>query len=559
MNAPKTTRVAVVQTLAALGDVEANIATVQSYVEQAADQRAELVVFPECMNSGYLFDDEAHCRQIAEDIETGPFVTALQHLAADHHIHIVSGITERDPVDGCIYNSAIMLDASGKLIGHYRKQFLATHDYNWFEVGNRGCVVVDTDLGRVGLLICFDGRIPEIARVLALSGAQMIVDVANFFEMDQADQWVPARAYENGVWMIASTKSGVERSIYYPGGSQIVGPDGIVRTSIPRDSHGLAIADIEPVLADDKRWPGGDRFLDRRPECYELLSTPFDQTPAAELTTQSSTPAEGMVKAAVVQAHSLGTSDSLEEAVAMIDDAAKLGVRLLVLPQHFAIGSADPTAADVAAAQDIQRAAHTAIAKICQTYAAVAVVPMTYPSPTGVSEVAVIIGPDGDDLARVSPIHGHTGTPAADGFPVIDSPAGKLGVLIGYDGMFPESSRVLALAGAEIIVWSCAWHSPLQRQLLAVTKAEDNRCYVMAANRTDSRYPGGSLIISPLGLPHWDVSVAAPPVTRHGAVIPAYLNRSLSRQKAMIPRVDMLARRLVGTYDPLTSQGIVGS
>jgi len=103
---------------------------------------------------------------------------------------------------------------------------------------------VDFEIGRHhGLpeltVICFDGRIPEIARSLALQGAEIIVDMANFFAMDQADMWGPARSYENGVWLVAATKAGYERSIYYPGGSMIVDPKGRVVAKMPDDRHGV--------------------------------------------------------------------------------------------------------------------------------------------------------------------------------------------------------------------------------------------------------------------------------------------------------------------------------
>lgn len=559
MRSKRLVKAAVVQTLAALGDVEANIATVHSYVEQAAAENADLIVFPECMNSGYLFDDERQCRKIAEDVD-GKFVTALRTFATENGLHVVSGMTELDNTDGCLYNSAVMVDPAGKLVGHYRKQFLATHDYNWFAVGNRGCVVVDTELGRIGLLICFDGRIPEIARVLALSGAEMVVDVANFFEMDQANQWVPARAYENGVWFIASTKSGVERSIYYPGGSQIVGPDGVVRASVPRDTHGMVVADVDPSLAQDKSWFGGDRFADRRAQHYALLRQPFDEAPVAEYVSRPLVPEQSTVKAAAIQTHSLGSEQSLDDAVAMVDDAAKLGVKLLVLPQHFAVGTWCPTVEEAEAAQESQQRAWESVASICRLYGAVAVFPLTYPCGTGVGQATSIIGDVGEELARLGQVHQEpfSGQDVGiDGFSVVDTPAARLGVLLGYDGMFPESSRVLAMAGADVIAWPCAWQSPLQRRLLTVTKAEDNRCFVIAANRTDAPYPGGSIIVNPQGLPHWDVDVAVPPVTRHGAVLPAFLNLALSRQKSIIPKVDVLRSRLVETYGPLAQDAVL--
>ncbi len=150
-----------------------------------------------------------------------------------------------------------MFGRKGEVACHYHKQFLATHDQNWFAFGERGCPVVETDLGRIGLLICFDGRIPEIFRAMAMQGAEVIVDMANFFAMDQADMWGPARAYENGVWLVAATKAGYERSIYYPGGSMIVDPKGRVISKVPYDTHGMAVATI------DLERPRTNRFTPR--------------------------------------------------------------------------------------------------------------------------------------------------------------------------------------------------------------------------------------------------------------------------------------------------------
>lgn len=118
--------------------------------------------------------------------------------------------------------------------------------------------------------------------------------------------------------------------------------------------------------------------------------------------------------------------------------------------------------------------------------------------------------------------------------------------------MFPEPTRALALLGADIIVWPCAWDDPRQRQLLTVPKAEDNRCFLIAANRTDGGFAGGSVVLGPEGLPHWDVAKVLPPQRRRGAVIPGFLNLAVSRQKSIIPKVDVLRNRLVHTYGPLS-------
>src|ERR1700730_19203658 len=84
-------RAAAVQTLAALGDYEHNIALATGFVEDAVRQGAELVVFPECMDTGYLFDSPEHCRELAETIPDGPFVSALSRLAAEQGVYVAGG------------------------------------------------------------------------------------------------------------------------------------------------------------------------------------------------------------------------------------------------------------------------------------------------------------------------------------------------------------------------------------------------------------------------------------------------------------------------------------
>ena len=114
-------RAAAVQTLARLGDFDHNIALATRYVEDAVRQGAELVVFPECMDTGYLFDSAEHCRQLAETMADGPFVKALSALAKKHGIYIASGVTEWDPAKEKIFNTGIMFGRSGETVCHYHK------------------------------------------------------------------------------------------------------------------------------------------------------------------------------------------------------------------------------------------------------------------------------------------------------------------------------------------------------------------------------------------------------------------------------------------------------
>lgn len=547
-------RASVVQTLAALGDVNANIELLQRYTQEAARQGAKLVVFPECMNSGYLFDSRKHAARIAEPVN-GPYVQAMAELARKHGLHIASGFTEK-AAGGKLYNTGLLLNPAGELACHYHKQFLATHDQNWFEFGVNGCPVVDTELGRIGLLICFDGRIPEIARSLALQGAEMLVDMANFFAMDQADLWGPARALENGVWLIAATKAGVERSIYYPGGSMIVAPSGEVRARVPWDTHGIATAAVEPAAAADKRWPlGGDKFGGRRPAAYGILGKAFEETPAAAYVREPLVAEDSFTKVAAVQAHATGTPGSLDAAFAMVEYTALLGVKVICLPQHFHAPHWLPSASSARSAAKASDKCLDRLAKIARTHECLIVAPTIAATRGGIGQFSVLLGPDGREVGRYQQVHLEPEAvgwaSAGEEFQVFDTPFGRIAPLLGYDGLYPESARAVALLGADIIVCSSAWRHPYERELLAVPKAEDNRVYAVFANRTDCPYPGGSFVVPPNGFPMWDVNVAAPRTARHGAVMPAFVHLALARQKKMIPKVDMLRNRLVQTYDPL--------
>jgi len=548
-------RAAAAQTLARLGDVQYNIEISTQLVNEAVRQGAELVVLPECMNTGYLFDSADHCRALAETVPDGAFVSAMSSLARKHDIFIASGITEWDAARGRLFNSGIMLDRKGEVAVHYHKQFLATHDQNWFSFGERGCPVVDTDLGRIGLMICFDGRIPEIARSLALQGAEIIVDMANFFAMDQADMWGPARSYENGVWLVAATKAGYERSIYYPGGSMIVDPNGRVVAKMPYERHGVIVADVIPELAHDKTiYAANDKFADRRPTTYGILVKNYQDTPVSKTAHEPIVPARATSKVAAIQVH-VAENVRSDDVFAMVDHTAKLGAQVLTLPEYALIGAWAPTAADAERAADGAKTHIAAAAEIAKRYGCVIGLPTVVREAGRLVVATVLLGPDGTEVGRYRKTHltaeERDWACAGDTYPVFETPFGRLGIMSGYDPLFPETSRCLAAAAADIVLWPAAMREPFERELIAVPRAADNRLAVVIANRLDSPYPGGSLVVPPTGFPLWDINQAAPRSLAMGAVMPMFVDLAVCRQKQMIPKVDMFANRLTQTYSAL--------
>lgn len=550
-------RAAAVQTLAALGDFEHNIALATKFTEDAVRQGAELIVFPECMDTGYLFDSPEHCRELAETVPDGPFVSALADLSRKHGVYIASGITEWDPKREKVFNSGIMFDRRGDVACHYHKQFLATHDQNWFSFGELGNPVVDTDLGRIGLLICFDGRIPEIFRSMAMQGAEVIVDMANFFAMDQADMWGPARAYENGMWLVAATKAGDERSIYYPGGSMIVDPHGRVLSKVPYDTHGMAVADIDPEMAADKSiYTSNDKIADRRPDTYGIMAMPYDETPVSKVADTPIIPSQSISKIAAVQMH-VTDEATVDDVFDQVSHAAKLGIKVITLPEYVFSRSWLPGAVEAAAIADGTKEHLARAAEIAGQYGCLIAVPTVERAAQGLFVTTFLIGPDGTEIGKYRKTHlsaeERKWAVAGADYPVFDTPFGRIGVMSGYDAVFPETSRCLAIAAADIVLWPAALREPFERELIAVPRAEDNRVAVVLANRIDSPYPGGSLVIPPTGFPLWDINEAAPRVLKLGAVMPKHIDLAVCRQKQMIPKVDMFANRLVDTYAPIVA------
>lgn len=268
-------RAAVVQTAPHLGDVAGNLADCVALIGQAAAEHCDLVVFPECALSGYMFSDEDAARRCAEPVP-GPSTDALAQACASHGLHCALGLLELDGVR--LHNTAVLIGPDG-LIGRYRKSHIACIGADRFTVpGEEPFVVHDTPIGRIGLQICYDWRFPEITRVLALRGAEVIVHPTNSPApaRELAEFITRARAAENAIFFLTANRCGEEQGTSFFGWSQIVDPNGH-RLAEAGEAATMITADLDLELARAKtKEPnhGGYQvslFGDRRPELYAPL------------------------------------------------------------------------------------------------------------------------------------------------------------------------------------------------------------------------------------------------------------------------------------------------
>ncbi|EJL93769.1 carbon-nitrogen hydrolase family protein [Pantoea sp. BIGb0393] len=254
-------------TLTAFYDKARNLNNLLAWMEHAAQEGADLVVFPEQILQGYLPDTlnwngDAVAWQMAqaEVVPQGESVQALQRLATQLGLHVVFGMTERHPERAeVLFNSAVLLGPQG-LIGVYRKVHQPGDEKHVYYPGS-DFPVFNTALGRIGMLICYDKVFPESTRELALKGADiMIMPTAWGYGGDgsagDADPMVDSytlfgrvRALENQCWMVESNLCGQHGNLHYHGHSRIIDPLGkIIADSGSREGMALANVEIQSAI-----------------------------------------------------------------------------------------------------------------------------------------------------------------------------------------------------------------------------------------------------------------------------------------------------------------------
>lgn len=243
--------------------VTANIDRCVEYTRRCVEATgAELVVLPESCTTG--FTPGCPTEELWELVSElpGPITQRLTDLAAELGIHLVFGTYERGPSPEVVYNASVLVDPSGEIRGIYRK----THPFCSESVSGGGWVtpgdtvtVVDTELGRIGMIICFDGDYPELSRIQAVQGAEVIARPSALLR--SADVWEltsRARAYDNHVYVIGANATGTDAAgVHYFGNSHVVTPIGHIAAKAA--SHeGWVSARLDPAEALASLTPGSN-------------------------------------------------------------------------------------------------------------------------------------------------------------------------------------------------------------------------------------------------------------------------------------------------------------
>ncbi|HMK95353.1 MAG TPA: carbon-nitrogen hydrolase family protein [Candidatus Limnocylindrales bacterium] len=265
-------KIALAQISSRREDKEANLQKIEKLTYKAKEQKADLAIFPELCLSGYVVRDQFY--ELAETIP-GPTVEKVEALAKETGMHIIFGMPElSEKTRATIFNTAVFIGPTG-LIGKYRKMYLPTHsvfeEKRYFRPGYQ-TAVFQTDLGNIGLCICYDIFFPEVLRLIRLKGAQLIVCISaspavrrTYFET-----FTCARALENTAYLAYVNLAGVQDGLQFWGGSRLVSPNGDVLAKAKYDEEDFVQCEVD---YSDLRT--AETFIptlrDLRPELFDKL------------------------------------------------------------------------------------------------------------------------------------------------------------------------------------------------------------------------------------------------------------------------------------------------
>lgn len=258
-------KIAAAQIACTLGDVAANARKLRDFAQRAKEAGAELIVFPEMADTGYAMDI---IREQARPWSEG-VVPELQGAARALSLAIICGVSEKE--GDAVYNSQVMIDATGTIVAKYRKThlFAPIEEEKYCTPGDR---LVSADFAplKLGLTICYDLRFPEIYRALAVeqgANAFIISSAWPFPRVEHFRVLATARAIENQSYVVLANRVGKDEGAPFCGSSAVIDPYGVVVAGASADREELIVAEISQEVLKQVR-ARMTVFAHRRPELY---------------------------------------------------------------------------------------------------------------------------------------------------------------------------------------------------------------------------------------------------------------------------------------------------
>jgi predicted amidohydrolase len=490
---PPTVKVAVVQFRPQVNDVSGNLRRLIDLTDEAGRAGAKIVVHTEMATSGYSYFSREQIRKVAETIP-GNTTRSLGRIANKYRLYVAVGLPEIDPVTNRFYNSAALIGPSGRLIGKYRKR---SHllESSWASIGEGAIPTFDTPYGRLAVVICADLFYPELARLAAIRGTDILLAPSN---VGIDDDLLKVRTFENGFSILLANRYGVEeleknldtftqetlritspfpyKFDYESNKSLIMTPDGRVLSSVNGQKDSVGYGDLP--LGIIKNYP-----VERRPELYSLLG---QDTLEPYTFTQLGLPKAGLFAVAAVDP---GTVDSTNAVTAIrrlalrTKENAQSGghtLKLIVFPANaFNVAPGNPLEIEAMKALASELGIDL-IVGIAETEAG-----RHYSTSLLFTRDGQVIKYQRVHRAKTEKIN------VGSDFVVINRDYARIGLLQGQDLFAPESSRVLAKMGVDLIAVSADTENTIVNSLCRIRTAD--KVHLVIANRSgvEGVYAGG--------------------------------------------------------------------
>jgi len=263
-------KVALGQITSRVGDVEYNVRKARKFIDQAAGKGADIICLPELYATGYnlnLLEEKV----VSLSRKYGQFISnEMSKAAKENNIYVIASFGEVNESDNKLYNASVLYNHRGDRVGTFYKTHAFALEKKYF---TEGCQypVFNTDIGKIGILICYDVGFPEAARTLCLKGAEIIF-IPSAWRVEDENAWllnIPSRALENQLYTVGVNRSGHEGGLYLFGNSMTCNPFGKIIMQMDYDSDDIALCEIDLDEIEKCRNNMG-YLMDRRPEIYQL-------------------------------------------------------------------------------------------------------------------------------------------------------------------------------------------------------------------------------------------------------------------------------------------------
>jgi predicted amidohydrolase len=490
---PHTVKVAVVQFRPQVDDVPGNLRRLIALTDEAGRAGSKIVVHTEMATSGYSYFSREQIRKVAETIP-GNTTRSLGRIASKYRLYVAVGLPEIDPLTNRFYNSVALIGPTGRLIGKYRKR---SHllESSWASIGEGSIPAFDTPYGRLAVVICADLFYPELARLAAVKGTDILLAPSN---VGVEDALIKVRTFENGFSILLANRYGAEelgknldtftqetlritspfpyKFDYESNKSIIMTADGRILTSVGGQKDAIGYGDL-PV-GNPKRYP-----VQRRPELYSLLG---QDTLEQYTFTRLGLPKAGLFTVAAVDLGAVDSTNAVPTirrlALRTKEDAQSGGhtLRLIVFPANaFGVTPANPLNIE-------------AMKALAGELGIDLIVGVRETEPGRRYSTSLLFTRDGQ-VIKYRRVHRseRENIDVGTDFVVVNRDYARIGLLQAQDLFAPESSRVLAKMGVDLVAVSADTENILLNSVCRTRTADGVHLVVANRSGTEGVYAGG--------------------------------------------------------------------